>query len=214
MHKKILNHDEYEWLGFAQSYAQMARLACLELLDDREKKHLKAIGENVKVGNWSYDPRDLFIPIVFNLKHSIEVFLKTASIQLFGKYDETTHNLDLLLKEVKIEWEKTLTKLKPIEIGGDKISQKDINNLPENLKILERLIMKYYHCELLSGSKSVISINDDKNDVFRYPENKARTKIDLSLVNKNTIERLLKDIEKMLHIFNSVGYIIAVHKES
>lgn len=115
---------DQSWIEFAQSYLLLARVACQELLDTRENKHSKAVGSDWYM---AYAPIDLFIPVVFNIKHGIEVFIKTISILCIGKYNEG-HDIKKLFDELKGV---IPSNMQPKEDGrGNKIAQEDINNFP------------------------------------------------------------------------------------
>ncbi|PIQ76999.1 hypothetical protein COV82_06755 [Candidatus Peregrinibacteria bacterium CG11_big_fil_rev_8_21_14_0_20_46_8] len=74
-----------EWLLFSKSYLATALLCCEQMIDDLSQKE------------------KFFIPAIYNLKHSIEIFLKAC---------EKTLNLDFEPKKDNHDAIKILKKLK------------------------------------------------------------------------------------------------------
>ena len=87
------------WLYFSQSYLQIAKLACQELIESKHNKH----DDNIF---WEYHIEDLIIPIIYNAKHGIEIFIKTINLIIDNKYDEG-HNIHKLFDGLKQKIEKT-----------------------------------------------------------------------------------------------------------
>ena len=95
-HKKEFDQGrKYDWVIFAQSYFLIARLACQELLSKEDKKHSKN-----DIFDSPYQPADLYVPILFNIKHGIEVFIKTLSIFAYSEYEEG-HDIKILFSNAK-----------------------------------------------------------------------------------------------------------------
>lgn len=143
--KKII----YEWFSWAQSYLRLAEIGLLELIN---QKYRNKRSPDTQL-NQIYKSKHLLIPIFFNIKHSIEVFLKALNINITGKYYKE-HNIDTLLKDLK----------------------ESINKFPDSehkkraLQILEQrndLLKKYTNCEILGKGR----VKDFNNIVFRYLEN-------------------------------------------
>lgn len=207
--KAIKAKNKYDWLEFAQSFLLLARLACQELEDTQTKKHSKTTRHDQGV-DFPYSETDLFIPIVFNIKHGIEVFIKTLRIISIGDYEEG-HDLKDLFKDLKQVL--PLSKIKQTKDGrGNEITQEDIDNMPGNIAELEGLTLKYYHCEFIRRGKKLVNIYDKTNDIFRYPNNKAEVKIDLGLVDESIIRSVHEDIDKMYRLFNDLGYLLEIHR--
>lgn len=195
------------WREFAQSFLLLAKLACQELEDKRENKHSKTTRHDPQEFNLLYTHSDLFISIIFNVKHGLEIFIKTIRVISTCDY-KTGHDIKKLFDDLKETLPKEIKPLK--DIKGDEIKQEDIDAIPNNLKDLENLILKFYHCDFLNENKNVVDIYDEMNDVFRYPENKAKVKIDLNSVDDNLIKAIHEDIDKIYRLFNDLGYIIDV----
>ena len=198
----------YDWVVFAQSYLYIARLACQELLNT-ETKHSKAKRMIVP-----YSSGDLFVPILFNVKHGIEVFIKAISLFAYGEYREG-HDIHELFVEIKQRIAKL--KLTPTEQKYyDSVSKQDIEKLPADFDRIEALVRYFYNLDLL---KPLIGndykIRDSVNDVLRYPDSKAAVQIDWSTildgrVTNTAIEEILEKTEDLSELLNKVGYIFAV----
>ena len=193
------------WLYFSQSYLQIAKLACQELIESKHNKH----DDNIF---WEYHIEDLIIPIIYNAKHGIEIFIKTINLIIDNKYDEG-HNIHKLFDGLKQKIEKL--DLKPCAIGGDKITQKMINNFPKHIDETEKLVKEFYEVHLLKPKiKDNFVMYDIKNDIFRYPENKASIQINWGEVwprfNIDEIKKLKAKIEKLHDLLNNVGYFITI----
>lgn len=207
------NREEtkYDWLGFAQSFLLLSKLACQELEDKRKDKHSKTTRCDPPKFNLPYTHFDLFISIVFNVKHGLEVFIKTLRFISSGDY-KTGHDIKELFDDLKKNLPERIKPSKDIE--GNGITEGGIDAIPDKLGDLEKLILKYYHCDFLNENKRVADIYDEMNDVFRYPENKAKVKIDLDLVNEESIRAIHEDIDKIYRLFNDLGYIVNVVKNA
>jgi len=208
MSKKINNSfSKYDWpVAFAQSYLLIAKLACQELLSKSEVKHYK-------IKNAKYGTSDLYVPIVFNIKHGIEVFSKSLSIFIDETYDEKTHDIKKLFVDVK---PRILKILKPTSRPYyDNLSREDVKKTKEALNKIETLINDFYHLDFL---KSKIGKNykfsDVQNDFFRYPENKTGIQIEwepvLNQLSENDAKQILSKIENLYENFNQVNYALAV----
>lgn len=202
--------EKYQWLSFAQSYLLLAREACQELLDSRTIKHSKAVGVDWHL---PYQPVDLFIPIIFNIKHGIEIFLKTLCLISGKKYIGDSHDLYQLFNDLKT---KIPINLSPVnDKDGNVVSEEEIRQFPDRMSTLEKLILKYHHCEILNGAnKRVINIYDRLNDIFRYPDNKATVEIDFTDIDGQTIENTLVDIDLIHTTLNRIGYMIEIYRKS
>lgn len=201
---------KYQWLSFAQSYLLLAREACQELLDSRATKHSKVVSSD---WNLPYQPADLFIPIIFNVKHGIEIFLKTLCLVSGKEYIGDSHDLYQLFEDLKA---KIPVNLSPVnDKDGNVVSEDEIKQFPDRMSSLEKVILKYHHCEVLNGAnRRVINIYDRLNDVFRYPDNKATVEIDFAVIDAQTIENTLVDIDLIYTTLNSIGYMIEIYRKS
>ncbi|MCX6731561.1 MAG: hypothetical protein NTX55_01060 [Candidatus Parcubacteria bacterium] len=198
------NNDD--WLFFSQSYLQIAKLACQELI---EPKHNKRDNDNTF---WKYCVEDLIIPIIYNTKHGIEIFIKTINLIINNKYDEG-HDIHKLFDGLKQKIEKL--NLRPRTIGDDKITQEMIDDFPKHVDETEQLVKEFYEVRLLKPRiKDDFVVCDVKNDIFRYPENKALVRINWrevwSRFNIDEIKELKIKVEKLYDLLNDIGYFITI----
>jgi len=202
-----MNKDKNDdWIYFSQSYLQIAKLACQELIGP---KHNKRDNDNTF---WEYHIEDLIIPIIYNTKHGIEIFIKTISLIIDNKYDEG-HDIHKLFYGLKQKIKKL--DLKPRAIGGDKITKEMINNFPKHIDETEQLVKEFYGVLLLKpGIKDDFVVYDVKNDIFRYPENKTLVQINWGKVlprfNIDEVKKLKAGIEKLYDLLNDVGYFVTI----
>jgi len=126
-----------------------------------------------------YDAHLLFIPIIWNFKHAIELVLKTHDVTFQRRYSKT-HNATNL--------KNGLTKTLDIEEQDDKFDE------------FAKVVDKYFQLRFFNGKLLGLSqIMDIDNDIFRYPEgSKSTFRLDLKTfqkITKEDIEELEKDIE-------------------
>lgn len=180
---------EFDWIMFAQSYFYIARLACQELLDDRSEKHNRSLSDSI---NLSYKTANLYVAILFNIKHGIEVFIKSLGILDFGEYEEG-HDIHVLFQNLKKRMETKLS-------SGD-------------LDEMEKLIIYFYKPNFLKRKvKDFYEIADIKNDIFRYPDNNAKIQISweliLDLFDESDVKEIKDNLDKLLGLFNKAGFNI------
>lgn len=208
--KENSRERKFDWAFFAQSYLLISRLACLELLSRRTNKHSKT-----DAGAFPFNPGDLYVPILFNIKHGIEVFVKALTVFAYDEYEEKSHDIKTLFSDAKEEISKK--KLAPRQKGFyDDISQDDINALLPDLEQIEKLVLYFFELEFLrkklSGS---FVISDISNDVFRYPDSKATIRINwrnvlMSQIELSEIENILKKLNNLYDLFGRSTYLFAV----
>ncbi|MDO8560088.1 MAG: hypothetical protein Q7S23_03595 [bacterium] len=196
------------WLAFSQSFLLNAKLGCQELEDKRDNKHRKITRFDPPEFNLTYQPRDLYVPIIFNIKHGLEIFIKTLVIFQTGSY-RPGHDLKKLFDQLKLVFPQNITPL--ADRSGDIIEQADIDAVPNMLDELEGLVYKYYQCEFVSVENKKINVNDKENNVFRYPKNKAGMVVNLESVDEKSIKQVHEDIDKIYRILNDLGYLIDVY---
>lgn len=210
-----------DWLLFAKSFLNIAELASKEIRIRDGRKYFNGT-------KLIYDEK-LFIPIIFNIKHSIEIFLKTLNVTLtLDKLNKDNHghnSLDLL-KKTRKNFEKTKAKdiISVIRKAREKypndhyltIAYEDINILASDTKLndyfnkLEKLISKYQKCEFIKFENlKNITLNDHKNDAFRYPQNCLELKIDynelinsINIGDNGIVDEILNDIKEIKKLFN------------
>lgn len=167
-----------DWIFIAKSYLALAYIGIEEI---GQKEYCTKPSYLWRVSRQAYDAKLLLIPIIWNIKHALELILKADSIT-FRKGYTKTHKLSDLKDELK-----TIL---------------CINNAGEDKKFDEfaNMIDKYYKIEvfngMLIGNQTVFDVD---NDIFRYPEgNKASFKLNVKLFEQamdNELTELRDDIE-------------------
>lgn len=143
-----INSSE-NWVYFSQTYLYIARLACQEVL---KPCHERIGFQEFKL---KYNTDDIFISTLYNIKHGIEIFIKSLKLILAEKLskNDLKHNIDELFKILKAE----IQKHKIIEVIRKRYEEGDedidlefaYNNklkILEFLDKLEKLIKKYFYC--------------------------------------------------------------------
>ena len=199
-------NNKDRWLYYSQSYLEIAKLACMELLKSKHgKRGLKS--------QWKYQIGDLIIPIFYNTKHGIEIFIKTISLITSDK-KEKGHDIHKLFENLIQEFKKV--KLQPFEDSeGNKITQEMIDNFQNNINKILELVDEFYTVGLLKSKiKGDFLILDTKNDIFRYPDNKASIRINweevLPKFTLKDIKELKVKIDEIYRLFNEIGFIITI----
>ena len=181
---------EYDWIIFAQSYFYIARLACQELLlEDNKEKHNKNLSSSIGL---HYRPADLYIAILFNIKHGIEIFIKSLSILDVEEY-ERGHDTHILFQNFK-------------KRGVIKLDTKDLEEM-------EELIIYFYKPSFLKPKiEEFYEITDTENDIFRYPDNSAKLQIQWELIiglfNISDVQEIKNKLDELLELFNKAGFKI------
>lgn len=176
------SNKHYNWLMIADMYFAATVILCKELKNsyispqNTLNNNTQRIGK--KCGFTSSNPDyELLMPIVFNMKHAIELYLKSL-IMIFEKENKypQTHNLIELL-------DKFLSILKEKKLNGNTIKLL-------NYKI--RKIIERYHFGIYAFTRKK-DRPDLYNEAERFPEyknikcyeiKKLYTKVDRNLINK------------------------------
>jgi hypothetical protein len=201
MAKKINDsNNKYDWpVAFAQSYILIAKLACQEILSSKPNKHYRGLDKS------TYETADLYIPIVFNIKHGIEVFIKSLSIFTDETYDEKTHDIKRLFLDAK---PRILKILKPTNKPYyNNVTKEEVEKTKKALDQIEILIDDFYHLDFLKSKiHQNYKFSDIQNDFFRYPENKTLIQIEwrnvLIKLSKEDVEQILIKIEHLYKNFH------------
>lgn len=125
--------------------------------------------------------KGLWVAIIWNIKHAVELIIKTTGLNIDQEY-LGTHNLKILLEDLEAK------------MGGRWTA------VTKNR--LKKVVKKYYRSAIFTGRK-IVSVEDMKNDIFRYTNNHAKTNIDFSVFDKITrrditvIEKDLKFLEDL-----------------
>jgi hypothetical protein len=170
MSKAITSNSTFiNYEHFAQTYLLSAKI----LLEENVKNR-KIIDEK-----WRIESGLIFITIIYLIRHSIELYLKSISVNQNNNFINI-HNLIELKKN----------------IGNDiKIDKKTQNDL-------QKITEKYTNYNF---NLKIINTTDDTNDVFRYPDNKVNTKIIGENLKKLSRKDFLNDINKIKRIFQKIS---------
>lgn len=179
------------WYKYCQAYLQLASIGLLELKEQQYRNKFDLFEQsNI------YTDKILLVSIVWCLKHAIELLLKALTSRITKKFS-TTHENPELHEEIKLAF-----------------SSLKINN-SELLEELISLSNKYYKLEFWNSfSTSNSDINDNLNDIFRYPESKISFTLGIEKFYKLTdanqleLENDIKRLSKLL--FKLHGEITAV----
>lgn len=143
---KKSQQTHYEWLFYAMSFLGLAKIGCKELIDQKYKEKDSLTENYLLYGNEESNSRSLLIPIFFNVKHALELFIKGMGVNIDRNYLHT-HDLNNLLGDLESRV-KELFKSKK----NDKVFQK--------IEELKPIIEKY------------TGLEDYKNILYRYPNSK------------------------------------------
>lgn len=159
---------------FVQSYLCLAKIGLKELTSRNYAR--KTSFEY----SFCYENKWLLISVIYNIKHAIEIVVKSLGVSIDKQYLKS-HDLNALISDLKVK----VPQIKK----QDKINE------------LAIIVNKYYKCEF--WNKKIIttgSVFDLQNDVFRYPDNTVSFVVDLQAfetIGYKEIKELLEDIEKL-----------------
>jgi|GEM_PF-1106098 hypothetical protein len=214
-----------DWWLFCDSYLSLSELACRELISHKYKMFNSNGEEKGPIRFWAWN---LYIPMIYNLKHSIEIFLKYFLILIedkipeFGKdgHDiekylklfQKKHEIDRINKVIK----KAYQDKRVLKYSLD-YAEMETNYHKEWVENVATLSIKYFQCEDIKPKIKDIGLRDVVNDGFRYPDNKLKIQLNYSeivhLITKDDIQIILKDINELRNAFSSLRFLIAVDKE-
>lgn len=156
----------YDWLVWPQAYFDMAIIGCNWLIET-SRDEMYGRPKNSKIHQSIQPSEYLVLPIVYNLKHGIELCLKGLLAVFQGEYDGNNHDLISLLN---------LLISKIMEKG--KLSA-------ERTKILQALdsdvrgVIEKYYLGCYFGEGRYKNRPDIKNQAERYPETKSDESYDI-----------------------------------
>lgn len=202
--QKIKNN----WLDFGLSFLEIADLACQEMQKSSPSKNIS----------------DLYIATIYNVKHGIEVLLKSIIVILEDKElikkDETHDQKALFLKICNVanlpDVKKVIAELVKNKNGQENfifLSEKT-QNLGKQFISMGNLIYKYQHLDFLKNKiGDNFIIEDSNNTTFKYPQNNLNIKLDyeeiLKKLNNEDIANLNIDINKLITIFISLYLVFS-----
>lgn len=179
--KVISEAKAFEFVHLYRAYLITAYRNIDEILEKTTKNTYKnPFGEIIP--DWVYERNILMFSAIFNLKHAIEMFLKTT--RYFLGLDEITdgkngHNLKFIFEETESSFKK---------IFDDK-----------TVKEFKKIILKYHKIEL-RGRKII----DSKNTAFRYGEYEDSF-IFFSDIKEKDLLLIKLDLKKLDEYFYKIG---------
>ncbi|MDD3896609.1 MAG: hypothetical protein PHU04_02050 [Candidatus Peribacteraceae bacterium] len=212
-----INPEKDNWLFHAQGYLKLARLCCQELL---KPSHHWSEGNSRVPSDWhesfpvGYNTSDLLPGILFTIKHGIELFLKSALIDL-GVPNFTSHDTIELFKTIK----KIIltTKWKPVylDTGQCELSEEEIMRISDEVvPRLEHLIISLRENQILNEKLGIAPVPDPKNQLFRYPQITRGNQYDFATLVTNISEEDIKGIilliDELYEHLNDIGFMFAV----
>jgi len=206
--KLSLDREYYNWYGFAKSYLEISRVACQYILDGEK--------EEQKRFRMFY----LLVPIIYNIKHSIEVLLKSLRKAFIEKltHDFKGHNIKQIFDIFTRETNSKITKIKQYLKKND-IRKDDLlflENFDNNIDMLKKTIDKYFHCNFIKNEvKNSFIIEDSNNTAFKYPDNDILVKLDyIKIINSTTtddVEDFKSDIISLIKIMESIHWVLKAY---
>jgi len=171
------------WYTFTFSFLLLSEIGCDNFLDSKIERSDKSLA----------------LSIIFNLKHSLEIVMKTISYDVSGNNIGEIHDVQDLIQKLK-----------------DKIKKhKNSSKIKSELDKFEKYLVKYCKLELFNNAfKTSFTLNDKNNILFKYPESNGKLYVDIdysTLVNKITksdIKSIKKDILEIRNILNKIKGII------
>ena len=171
----------------ADMYLATSVILCDEILKSYiSPKNLNCLNSIQKIdkrcGFTSANPDyEMLMPVIFNLKHGIELYLKALIMQINLKQEyPISHDLLFLLSNLIIE----IKKVKPKE--------KDILNILDKKM---RLKIEKYYFGLYAFSQYKIN-PDINNEAERYPEHKNYNCYDVEKLYEKVGNELLNEIKE------------------
>lgn len=193
-------YKQCAWLNFGNSFLDLALLGC------------EAMHEETFNAKTAHDIKHLYIATIFNIKHGIEVHLKSLQIALEERdlsNKEFTHDTlkiwrnlaKIISKESKSIKRFLLNHIKKDKVLQEFITEEQLNKgkLDDMLLQAMSMVVDYYFCDFLRGKiDGHYMVMDVKNTAFKYPQNDCQIKLDYGEIIANTtkedIEKIKKDV--------------------
>ncbi len=212
-----INPEKDNWLFHAQGYLKLARLCCQELV---KPNHHWSEGNSRVPADWhedfpmGYETSDLLPGILFTIKHGVELFLKSALIDL-GIPNFTNHDIADLFKTIKNIILDTAWKPVVLDTGQTELSEEEIERNKNNVvPRLEHLILSLQENQILNDKLGVPPVPDPKNQLFRYPQITRGNQYDFGALIQNISEKDIKNIilliDELYEHLNDIGFMFAV----
>lgn len=134
------------WYTYCKAYLLAA---CIGLRELRAQKYRN--GFTLFDQDYIYEEKVLLIPIIWSIKHAIELLLKEVDVRVTNKF-LSKHDP----RQLRTELENAL-----LSLGAKRFEFADK---------LSAISEKYLRLKFWGGSITPINIVDEQNDIFRYPE--------------------------------------------
>lgn len=229
--KKLRNKDiesvnvgllKEDWWLFCDNYLKIAELACREMIYQRY-----SIFEEIQNGRRAFCIYNLYFSALYNLKHSIEIYLKYFYISIKKQLpkDIEIHNLDELLKYFNKSYGVEIFNKAINSAYQQKIKSRyslDAANLEtefskEWIKNIIKITLKYFKCEDIKSKINIFNLRDLFNDAYRYPKNKLGVNLNYTeiiyKINKDDVKTVLDDIYELENAFNSLRFLFEVYED-
>ena len=207
--------NQLYWYEFSTHYLTIAELVCQELLDGDYDKKNKA-----KQLKSDYSITELYVPIIFNMKHSIELLVKALKFMYHQKENtdggDKTHNSKKIFNDLSVclDYEKIKNELiKFAELGSkseiSKYIAKTHKTIPSEVKELSRIIYKYQHLTFLNDKiLSNFEVDDFKNTAFKYPTNDLTINLNYDGFFKKITKTDVIEIRNDIGALDRIGWLL------
>ena len=198
MDKKSDEDKHYNWMMGADMYLATAVILCDKMLESYISpiEALNSVQQiDKKCGFTSANPDyEMLMPVVFNLKHGAELYIKALIMQTHPKLEyPTSHDLLALLDVL----------IKNLRTNG--LEDNIVNALDQDARAI---IEKYYYG--LYAFSTVKTTPDINNEAERYSEyrnaNCYQIKELFNVVNVDLVESIKKDCVILQRIFREEIY--------
>ena len=200
------------WLHYSWAFLEIAELACRQVLESDR-----------------YQNARIYIAISYNLRHSLEVFLKRLIVSFGKPVDKALKSHDLVflanevaalldssdLKAVIEDRYKNLSLLSSIDRANIEIANEDLQKLSHNMELLDSAAKRLQKCQIFLDANDGVEINDFTNTIFKYPEGSNKHDLDcenfVESLTKKDFDELLKDIMIIKALFQEVGFLFRIY---
>ncbi len=220
---KVDPSQKEDWWTFCDNYLSIAELACLEMVHQKYDRWWFQNKGGIR--GLKFYPYNLYISAIYNLKHSIEIFLKYFLIAIEEAVPDKTHNiedvLELFAKKYKVEEYNKVIKQAFLENRESRysLSVADMESEfhEEWFQNIAKISLKYFQCEDIKPFIGNFNLKDVLNDGFRYPKNRLEVELEyskiLSKIDKSHVQSVLDDIYELRNAFNSLRFLIEVYHD-
>ena len=177
----------YEWYEYSYSYMVTAKYLAEKV------KQLENDDAPSKI-----EAKCFLRPLLFNLRHSIELFLKFLSL-ITGKQLEQTHDISSLFAYLgkaynEIDRDSLESASKAFDLPIEAIE----GGISFTITEIETIVDKYRHFLFLTDGK--VKIDDEKNELCRYPTStESGHIIDIGRLNKSIgADEILRDLKCLI----------------